>query len=178
MNAINQELPLNAVQIDALCFEFEEKKQAAELAVAALSEIKAQLIDRVEKQGYVPSNAEKSKRLDGVIWVATTTTGSTVEVKTESVVKLQLELSRLKKPRLFAKLFARQVKYSLVKDAADALKLALASLAAAKKAPVLALFSSCFDVNSKTPSLSVDSISAVKAKEEKAAKKAAGKGRK
>ncbi len=46
---------------------------------------------------------------------------------------------------------------------------------AKQRAELLALFSSCFEVGSKTPSLAVDEVSVLKAKEAEKAAKAAKK---
>jgi hypothetical protein len=162
-------------QVDALCVTYEKKKAANEKAGDALATAKAALLAKIDQFGYVPAHADKSRRLDGIGKIATATTSNTIEIRADAVTKLQLRLSRLKMPRLFAELFARQVKYSLVKGAGETITVAVQKLPAPRRAPLLGLFSSCFEVNSKTPSLAVEDVAALKAKEEKAAKKAAKK---
>lgn len=176
MTAETQTPAISPKEIDSYCRDYAAREREIELLSADLVIKKAALVTLVQTHGYVPTNAEKSRRLDGIEMVATTTTGSSVEVKSDSVTHLQLRLSQCKKPRLFKLLFSRTIKYSLVKDASDALKVGIAGLPEKVRTELLTLFASCFDVNSKTPSLSVDAVSVIKAKEEKAAKKAAKKG--
>lgn len=159
-------------EVDELCLAYEAKKIIAERAQADAADAKAALIDEIARFGYVPANAEKSMRLDGILKVATSTTGSTVEVKSEAVTRFELALSAAKKARIFKSLFTRQVKYALVKDAAATLQQALVKSPAPMRAKLTSLLAACFDVNSKTPSLAVEDVATLKAREEKAAKKA------
>ncbi|HEX4039046.1 MAG TPA: hypothetical protein VHX37_13380 [Acidobacteriaceae bacterium] len=162
--------------VDALCLLLNEKKAAAEAAGEDLAKAKSALIDQVQRFGYLPAGAEKSMRLDGNEFVATVTVGSTVEIVDRRVIELQLALSKAKKPRIFPQLFERRVKYSLSKGASELLQSSIAKLSDPVQKRLTQLFSLCFDVNSKSPSLSIESSSMVKAREAKAAKKAAKKG--
>jgi hypothetical protein len=176
MTSENPAPVVDTTDIDRHCREFEAKRKEIEVSNADLATKKALLLNLIETYGYVPPNAEKSRRLDGREMVATMTVGSSVEVKSDPVTKLQLRLSHYKKPRVFKSLFSKTIKYSLVKDASVSLKIGITSLPAEAQAEILALFASCFEVNTNTPSLKVDTVSAVKAKEEKAAKKKAVRG--
>jgi polyhydroxyalkanoate synthesis regulator phasin len=170
-----QKKKIEPAAIDAKCRAYQAKRVEADALDAEITPLKAELIALADEQGYVPANAEKSRRLDGVEMVATTTTGSSVEVKNDRVTELQLRLSKLKMPRLFSKLFARTIKHSLQKDASDTLKIAIAPLAAKTQAEVLSLFTGCFDVSTKAPSLVVEEVSVLRAREADKAAKAAAK---
>ena len=162
--------------VDAMVREYNEQKLVVDAASEQLRIRKSTLIDAIQRHGYVPAGADKSLRLDGIEFVSTVTTASTVEIVDSSVVRLQLALSAAKKSRLFRLLFDRRVKYSLVKDAADKLKTATAGMPDAAQKKFALLFASCFDVGTKAPALNIDSIADLRAKEERAAKKAAKKG--
>jgi hypothetical protein len=115
-----------------------------------------------------------------VLYVADSTVGSTVDIDEAAVGELRSELSRMKKPGLFALLFDRKVKHQLRKDAGDTLRLKIGALAEEVQTHLLGIFARCFAVNSKAPTLSVTLASALKEKErlaaERAAKKSAKKG--
>jgi hypothetical protein len=161
--------------VDSLCRAFNQRKAEAEAAETALGNAKALLIEAVQRYGYVPTNAEKSIRLEGDESIATVTTGTTVEIVDAYVIELQLALSRAKMPRLFRQLFDRRVKYSLRKGAAKALQFAVGKLPEVTRKQLSQLFSLCFGVSTRSPSLTVEASAAVEAREAKAAKKAAKK---
>lgn len=163
--------PIPATAVDDLCRDYNEKKAAADVANEALRASKAALIADVQLLGYVPAGADKSVRLDGVDFVATVTTATSVEIEDGSVIELQLALSNAKKPGTFRKLFDRRVKYSLRKNAAETLQAATARLPEPAQKKLAQLFASCFAVATKAPALTVESTAAIKAKEAKAAKK-------
>jgi hypothetical protein len=166
-----------AEQIDELCNRFDKAKIAVEQAEQKLSGVKGELLAAVQDFGYVPTNAEKTTRLEGALYVADATVASTVAISETAVGELQSELSRFKLPRVFSKLFARKVTHTLQKDAHGALELAIGGFPLEAKKRLLSLFASCFKVDSKTPALTVTLVAALRAKEaaatEKAAKKAA-----
>lgn len=165
--------------VDSLCRIYTEKKAAADAAEESALRTKALLIETVQRFGYVPTNAEKSIRLEGSTFVATVTTGATVEIVDAKVTELQLALSRVGKPRLFRQLFDRRTRYSLRKGAAETLQLALHELRPllpeSARTQLINVFSLCFGVSSKSPSLTVEASAAVEAREAKAAAKAAKK---
>jgi len=161
--------------IDSLCMIFDSRKSLVEEAQEKLSTAKGDLMEAVQNQGYMPSHAPKTKRLEGVIYIADATTGSTLEIDEARVAELEAELSRKKLPKVFTDLFERTVKHSLRKDAAGTLKLAIGGMSKDQQSRLLSLFSSCFDVNTKAPSLSVNLASALREKEAAAAEKEAKK---
>jgi hypothetical protein len=161
--------------IDDLCIEFDGAKAAVDEAQQNFSTAKGKLLAMVQDFGYTPTHAEKTTRLEGVLYVADATTASTVEINEASVGELQSELSRFKKPKVFGMLFQRKVKHSLKKDAAGALKIAIGALDEATQKRLLGIFAGCFDVNSKAPALSVELAAALREKEAAAQEKAEAK---
>jgi hypothetical protein len=162
-------------QIDSLCEKFDAAKMEHDLAGQELSKAKGDLLATVQDFGYTPTNAEKTTRLEGTLYVADATTASTVEINEASVGELQSELSRLKIPRVFGTLFQRKVKHSLKKDAATTFKIAIGGLEETTQARLLGIFATCFNVNIKAPSLSVELAATLREKEAEAAEKAAKK---
>lgn len=174
-------------EIDDLCLKFDTAKIAVDKAAEKLDTAKGDLMVVVQTHGYMPTDASKTKRLEGVIYVADATTSSTVKVIDAPVATLQSELSRLGKPKVFGELFETEVKHSLKKNAAQTLNLAIGGFPEEKRSHLLALFGSCFNISTKTPTLSVELVAALREKEaaaqakaekkaEREAKKAAKKG--
>lgn len=162
-------------QIDDLCIAYDNARIAKDNAEQELSRTKGALLETVQTFGFTPAHAEKTMRLEGILYTASATVGTTVEVNEARVEELQSELSRMKKPKLFRSLFQRSVKYSLIKDAPDVFKIAIANLGDEVQARLHAIFTGCFKINAKAPSLSVDLVEALRQKEEAAAKKKAKK---
>ena len=164
-----------AAEIDDLCIAFDAAKIAIECAEQDYSEAKGPLLAAVRSFGYVPANAEKTTRLEGTVYVANCTVGSSIAVVEDSVGTLERELSRLNMPKVFNELFERQVKHALKKEAAGTLKLAVGGLDPKEQARIVGLFASCFTVNAKAPALTVDLAAALRLKEEEAEAKATAK---
>jgi hypothetical protein len=164
-------------EIDDLCLAFDTARGIVEHDQQDLSEAKGKLLAAVQDYGYTPTHAEKTTRLEGVIYIADATVATTVAINEAPVAQLQSELSRLKKPKVFKELFERKVKHSLKKDAASTLKLAIGGFDMDTQKRLLVLFATCFSAESKAPALSVELATALREKEaaaeEKAAKKAA-----
>jgi len=161
--------------IDHLCLAFDTRKATVEKAQEALSTAKGDLMEAVQDHGYMPPNAPRTKRLEGIIYIADATTGTTMEIDEARAAELESELSRNKLPKLFSDLFERTVKHTLKKNAPDTLKLAIGGMSQDQQSRLLSLFSSCFRVNTKAPSLSVDLAASLRQKEADAAEKAAKK---
>ena len=164
-----------AAEIDDLCLAFDTAKIAVEAAQQKYSTAKGELLEAVQDFGYTPTHAEKTTRLEGVLYIADATVASTVEINEAPVGELQSELSRLKKPRVFGSLFERKVKHSLKKDAAGTLKLAIGGFGLDVQKRLLGIFASCFTVGAKAPALSVELAAALRKKESEAAEKATKK---
>jgi hypothetical protein len=146
-----------------------------EQAQQKLSAAQGSLLAAIQANGYAPEHAPKTTRLEGAIYIADATTASTVKIVNSSVLQLQKELSRLKFPKLFPQLFGRTVKYTLLKGAGDLLRLELGALKDEARARMLGIFATCLDVDSKTPSVSVNLVAALRQKEADAQVKAEAK---
>jgi len=137
------------------------------------SAAKGELLAAVQAQGYLAPHAEKTTRLEGVIYIADSTVGSTIDIDEATVKELQAELSRAKKPRIFGQLFQTKTSHTLLKGAAEILAFAIGGMKQDAQTHLLGIFSRCFKVDSKAPSLSVTLATVLRKKEEKAAAKAA-----
>jgi hypothetical protein len=73
-------LKLTPSQIDDLCIAFDAQRAHAELAQQELSAAKGSLLAAIQSQGYTPAHAPKTTRLEGLLYIADATVGSTVEV--------------------------------------------------------------------------------------------------
>jgi hypothetical protein len=158
-------------EIDEMCLAFDAAKSAVETAQQKLSTAAGPLLAAVRTFGYIPAHAEKTTRLEGVIYIADATVASAVEIVEAPMNELQSELSRLKRPKVFTELFERKVKHTLRKDAAGTLKLAIGAFSQETQSRILSLFASCFNVRAKAPALSVDLAAALRQKEIEAAEK-------
>jgi hypothetical protein len=173
---ITQKTPApTPTEVDALCLRFDQAKIVADDAAEKLSTAKGELLVIVQNYGYMPADASKTKRLEGVIYVADAITSSTFKIIEALVAKLQSELSRLGKPKIFGEIFETEVKHTLKKNAAQTLKLAIGGFPESIQSRLLALYGSCLDVNTKTPALSVELVAALREKEAAAEAKAAKK---
>jgi hypothetical protein len=166
---------LTPQQIDALCLEFNDTKLAVDAAQQRHSTAKGELLAVIQSQGYTPARAEKTMRIEGVVYIADATTGTMTEINEAAVGALQSELSRLHKPRVFSGLFERKVKHAMKKGADVTLKLAITKLGQPVQNRLLGIFASCFKVDIKSPSLSVEMADVLRLKEAAAAEKAAKK---
>jgi hypothetical protein len=162
-------------EVDDLCLAFDKARIAVETAEQQYSNAKGPLLAAIQNFGYVPAHAEKTTRLEGIVYIADATVASAIAVNEAPVGELQSELSRLKLPKIFTTLFDRKVKHSLRKDADSALKLAVGGFASDVQARLLGLFASCFTVTAKAPALSVDLAAALRRKEAEAQAKAEAK---
>ncbi len=164
---------MNANEFDALCLDYVAKQLATDEAKIASDQAKAVIIAAVQEHGHVPTNAEASRRIEGADWCATVTTPSTVEIHDANVTELELLLSRAKLPGVFGSLFSRRVEYTLLKGAERVLPQTVLPKKYSER--IVALYAQCFVPKKKTPSLKVEAIEVVRVREEKAAKKKAGR---
>lgn len=164
---------LNPAQLELDCQHYLWWRKEQEIAKTKADAVKARIMHAVEKFGQVPTNAEKSRRLETAKHVVTVTTGTAFEINDQAACELELLLSRARCGGKFALLFTRRSEYSLVKSAADAIKHERWPKKFA--ADIRMLFLSCFSTSSKTPSLTVEPREAVEKRERVAAAKAAKK---
>lgn len=167
---------MNPQQFDSPCADYTEKQLAANMMKEKADDAKALVMNAVQEFGRVPTNAEASRRFEGMIWSGTVTTSTTIEILDDNVTALELALSKAKLPRIFKQMFSRRVEYTMLKDAEKVLP--STKLPAQYAARIRELYGRCFVPRKKTPSLKVESVSDARAREEKAAKKTAKGGAK
>ena len=68
-------------EIDDLCLAFDKSRVAVEAAEQQYSNAKGPLLAAVRNFGYVPSHAEKTTRLEGIVYIADATVATAVTVK-------------------------------------------------------------------------------------------------
>lgn len=163
-----QMLPPTLDEVDFMIQNYETIKTTYDLAKADLDHAREHLILMVEKFGHRPPHAEQSKRLHGTRNTATATTGTTVVVNESAVFDLELYLTGL--PAVFARLFCRQTKHTLVEGAHDVLK--EIELPRRKHEKILSLFGKCIEIKTKAPSLKIEIIKAEKPAAKPRSKKA------
>jgi hypothetical protein len=164
--------PPTPKQIDDLCLAYDSARAKVEAAEAIAKEAKDALLVVVRAHGFVPVGAEKTRRLEGTLYIADSTVSTKTEVKESSVINLMFELLRCKKSKLFHECFEPITKHILRKGASEYLKLGIASMPQSRQNIILAMFASCFDAKTSAPSLSVDLVETLKRKENEAAAKA------
>lgn len=159
-------------EFDRDCNNYVQWKQLERDAKEKADKIKARIMDAVEQHGQVPTNAEKSRRVEGRRYVATVTTGTAIEIDDQRCTDLELLLSRARKSNLFSQMFARRSEFTLVKGADQVIR----TTAWPKKFrdEITSLYAACFRPKTKTPSLEVVSVESLQAKQDKAAKKSRG----
>lgn len=148
-------------EIDALVFEFEaaQKEAAAARAIASVagsreSEIKGRLIAMVESFGF--RHTEKSKRLQGLRTIATTTVRSSFVVDQAKVGEFKTYLDSSQDPELIDRFFSKNISYSLVDSPTEVLKkLSLGARAMKKISEMLGL---CTRITMSAPSLKIDTV--------------------
>jgi hypothetical protein len=172
----NTQCKLDIARLDLDCQNFLNWKDQERYAKDKADKVKAIILATVEQHGFVPNNAEKSRRVEARKYVATVTTGTAVEISDEKVTALELLLSQARCPKMFSALFDRRVDYSLAKTAAVAIKTTLWPKRFAED--IRSLYATCFQPKTKTPSLDVESRAAIAERERIATEKAEAKLRK
>lgn len=147
-------------EIDALVEAFEEVRDRVELADELYENKKAELIEIVQQFGNVPAGAESSLRLEGQVTILTVTTGSTIAVKDDAVLKLKRAMDANKHEALFTQMYNIHTKYKLRKGAEKVLRVAKIPVRLFEK--YTKLYVRCHDVNKKAPSLKVEHINDAK----------------
>lgn len=146
-------------QIDRLIAQYAEARSKAQAMVTIgaaatdiANEIKVELTAMVEKWGS--RHTEKSRRLGGLSHIATTTTGTLVEIDDAAVEVLRLYLGGTETPRLAEEFFVSHTSYSLVASPDEKLKSLHCGVRL--KTKITGLLKACFNVKTKTPSLKVE----------------------
>jgi hypothetical protein len=159
---------------DGLCQEYEQLQTKAEAAQTEADSQRALIEAEITAHGFVPDTAQSSRRFAGIEFSGTLTGSTGVEVDDASAGELEILLSKAKLHGIFAKLFTRRTEYSLVKGAENVLKTVKLPKRYAER--IQTLYSYCFKVKTKKARLTVERVADIRAREEKAAKKAAKKG--
>jgi hypothetical protein len=173
-----QAIPQPSTAFDAKLFEkrcetYLQFRSDQENAKQDADDLKVWILAQVQQHGFVPTNAEKSRRLEAIGHVATVTTGTTVEIDDQLCTELELLLAKARCPKMFPALFTRRSEYSLAKTAAVAIK--ATPWPKKFKADIVTLYARCFSPKPKTPSLEVESRAAIAERDRIAAEKAAAK---
>jgi hypothetical protein len=165
--------PLDKHLLDADCANYLQWRILQEEAKQKADTIKARIQAAVDQHGYVPTNAEKSRRIECQNFIATITSSIGVEVNDAKVVELELVLAKARCSRMFPALFVRRVEYSL----APTYNTAIATTPWPKKhaEEIQRLAATSFRPVSRTPSLTVERREVVQERERIAAEKAARK---
>lgn len=161
-----------AKEIDELCLALDNAKVKLAAAQADVDAAKEALLPIVRAHGIIPAGAEKTKRLQGLLYVADSTVTTTTEVIEPAVVDLMVELLQRRKSKLFHEVFEPQTKHTLRKSGGEVLALGIAAMPESVRTHILGLYARCFDAKSKSPTLSVDLVETVKQREIEAAEKA------
>ena len=164
--------PLDLKAFDRDCSAYTAMRAAAKDLNDKADKLKAQILANVERHGFVPSNAEKSRRVEAREFIATVTIGTGLDVDDSKAFDLELLLSRARCSKLFSALFTRRVEYSLAKTAKETMQ--TAPWPKKYREQIQQLYTACFTPKTIAPKLEVESRAAA---EEKATKAAAKKPR-
>jgi hypothetical protein len=157
-------LPPTPEQIDSEIAAYEVAVSAASIAELAVKHAKEKLIWMADNFGTVPAHAELSKRVSGRRNTLTVTRGFTTSVNEPAVADLDVYLVEKGFGAIAPRLFAMQIKHTLIEGARDVLK--TVSLPRRINEKVLSLFGRCIDMRPMAPKVKIEVI-----KPEKAAKK-------
>jgi hypothetical protein len=162
-------------EVDNLCLAYDKAAADVEAAETKRDAAKAPLLAQVRAYGAVPANAERTRRLTGVMYGADSTTSTSIEVNEPAVDAFRSKLIQHRKSKLFAEIFEATTKHSLREGSSELLKLGIQAMPEAERAELLLLYAQCFSPKTKAPSLTVYLVAALRAKEDKKAAKAAAK---
>lgn len=140
-------------EIDLLAAQYRAAKAAKAAAQESYEEIEETLVNLVQVYGFVPANAEKSRRLNGRVAELTITKADILTINEDRVETLREALEANGFGDYFGKLFAKRTKYEVVEGAESALK--AESLPKRLSERVLQLWGRCISVRAKKPSLRV-----------------------
>jgi hypothetical protein len=148
-------------EIDALAGLYVDAEEVVKAAKANSDIFYDRLIEMIEKHGFVPKKATKSRRIEGHVYKITRISSQSVDVDGTAVSRLKAALYEWKFSRWFRKLFKRETVFVLQDGAQE-----LVAQLLAKGAPsdLQILFSNAVLIKGNSPSLKVEN------KEEKEAK--------
>jgi hypothetical protein len=157
-------LPPTPEEIDNEIAAYEVAVGGASIAELAVKQAKERLIFLADNFGSVPAHAEQSKRVAGRRNTLTVTRGFTTSVNEPAARDLDFYLATQSGPNIFSRLFATQIKHTMIEGARDVLK--TISLPRRVNEKVLSLFGRCIDMKPMAPKVKIEVI-----KPEKAARK-------
>jgi hypothetical protein len=148
-------------EIDALAALYVDAEKNVKDAKEKSEIFYDQLIEMIEKHGFVPKKATKSRRIEGHVYKITRSSSQSVDVDGTAVMRLRDALHGWKFSRWFRKLFKRETVFVLQDGAQE-----LVAQLLAKGAPsdLQILFSNAVLIKGNSPSLKVEN------KDEKEAK--------
>lgn len=152
-------------QVDALVKKYSDAKENSDAAKAAASvmsavteEAKAELVMVVESFGF--RHTEKSKRLNGLHSIATTTTGTRTTIDDAAVETFREYLAKKELVELSGRFFVAHTTYSLVEGPSQVLM--TLSLGKKMREKIDSLIHLCFKIMTNAPSLKVETVAALK----------------
>ncbi|HWR17157.1 MAG TPA: hypothetical protein VN577_20170 [Terriglobales bacterium] len=148
-----------AARLDKLCAERIALQTQCESADKKLAAKDAEIMALVNQWGRSPDGSDKSLRLEGNQYQATSIGGVNTEIDQNSVLQLRLALVKNRAGHFFNKLFVLNSKFTLAPNAEAALSIP------PSRAPknLATLFHSCLSFKPKKPRLDVKPV-AVKGK--------------
>ena len=176
LKAIDSLPTCDLVQLEKDCRAYRAHRAVQDEAKTAADTLQAKITAQVTQHGFVPTNAEKSRRLETTEFVATVTIGTSVDINDDKVTELELVMSQARVTKLFPQLFVRRVEYSLAATAAKVMESTRWPKRYAER--ITLLYALAFKTKPKAPGLSVESRAAVEERARQLAEKAAKKAKK
>jgi hypothetical protein len=145
--------------IDTHAREFNDRKEAFDLAKEYLDEQRDKILALIEKHGRVPEKAEKSKRLEGIEFQLTASFGDSVKVDVEyaELFKQACEDAHAAGATGFAGFFARVFKfeprYTLTTKATQIMS---GKLPAGAPRALRAFFAKAVTIEKRSPTVKVE----------------------
>ncbi len=141
-------------RIDELCRLYKAREKAITAAEKQNSELRDELLALVKKHGFVPPNAEKSKRLEGAEYQCTASFGESVSVDSKVAARFhEICQENVAAEDLFVRVFKYEVKYSLTAAAHSVMAEPFVKGVPRK---LRALFNKAVKITAKSPSMKVE----------------------
>jgi hypothetical protein len=137
-------------QIDKLGREYKELERLSSNLKEEIDRKREEILKLVKAFGTMPARAGKSKSLEGTLYELVASFGQNVEINPARVSMLKQLLKDLGYAWLFERLFDEQPKYRLLSDVEELIGPKSGCPASARR-----LYSRCFAIKAKTPSVSV-----------------------
>jgi hypothetical protein len=159
MTTAHHQAPMSD-QVDALLAKYDSIKKMIAEYEAALEPVELEVIGLVERFGWTPKNAERSKEFRGEIYRALVSRGISVKLDERKITQLRAVLKKSGASHFFRKLFTEEISHKLNPGAA----LFLAKLPAGGVATrIRGTFMSCQELKEQNPRVKVEEIAKKKA---------------